>query len=129
MTRQPIPDDVRRFILTSIVSVPYLEAMLLLRKESEEPWDATRLAGRLYMGEKSAAEVLEQLFTAGLVRVVEPQLRSYCYHPASEDLRQMVSRLADVYARNLVDVTNLIHSTVTRTAQQFADAFRLRKDA
>ena len=35
MYRDIIPDTIRRFILTSINSVPYLEAMLLLRSAPE----------------------------------------------------------------------------------------------
>jgi hypothetical protein len=41
----------------------------------------------------------------------------------------MLDRLAGIYARNLVDVTNLIHSKTSRKAQQFADAFKWRKDS
>ena len=41
--RSAIPDDVRRFILTSVPSVPYLEAMLLLRGEPQAAWDASAL--------------------------------------------------------------------------------------
>ena len=35
MIREPIPAEVRRFILISVASVPYLEAMLLMREEAE----------------------------------------------------------------------------------------------
>ena len=31
MPREPIPEDLRRFILTSIPSVPFVEAMLIYR--------------------------------------------------------------------------------------------------
>jgi hypothetical protein len=41
----------------------------------------------------------------------------------------MVTRLADVYAKNLTEVTNIIHSKTDRRAQQFADAFRWRRDS
>jgi hypothetical protein len=37
-------------------------------------------------------------------------------------------RLADLYATHLVEVTLLIHSSLDRKAQQFADAFKWRKD-
>jgi hypothetical protein len=39
----------------------------------------------------------------------------------------MIARLADVYARHLIPVTNLIHSK-PRRIREFADAFKLRKD-
>jgi hypothetical protein len=39
-----------------------------------------------------------------------------------------VDRLAGVYARHVVEVAELIHSTSDRKAQRFADAFRWRKE-
>jgi len=39
----------------------------------------------------------------------------------------MVERVADVYARYLVPVTNLIHAKPQIKVQKFADAFKLRK--
>jgi hypothetical protein len=44
-------------------------------------------------------------------------------------LRERIDALADLYAKHLVEVTLLIHSTLDRKAQQFADAFKLRKDS
>ena len=73
MTSGPaIPDDIRRFILTSIPSVPYLEAMLLLRNETQRPWDGKTLAQRLYMSEKAAAQLLAELHEAPIAQIVEP---------------------------------------------------------
>ena len=40
----------------------------------------------------------------------------------------MLERLAEIYAKHLVPVTNLIHSKPKPRIQEFADAFRLRKD-
>ena len=128
MPREPLPDDVRRYILTSVASVPYLEAMLLLRNEPEQPWDVSRVARRLYMDEQRAAELLTLLRQSGVLCIVEEQPPSYRYGPATDELRQMIDRVADAYAANLVEVTHLIHSTMDRKAQQIADAFRFRKD-
>ena len=41
----------------------------------------------------------------------------------------MVEQLATSYRSNLVEVTALIHSRTGRMAQQFADAFKLRKES
>ncbi|WP_312519712.1 hypothetical protein [Massilia sp.] len=134
MTHPPIPEDVRRFILTSVPSVPFLEALLLLRADPARQWDGAMLAGRLYIGERVAADLLQALCTAGMARRCEPQAdptasQPPCCYAPGEALRERIDRLAEVYARQLVDVTHLIHSSLDRKAQQFADAFRLRKDA
>lgn len=129
MAREHIPDDLQRFILVSIPSVPYLEAMLLLRNETEQGWDSTRLAHRLYMSEKAAGELLTELHAAGVLEADGPDgAPSFRYQPSSDGLRETISRLAATYARQLVDVTELIHSKTSKKAQQFADAFKWRKD-
>lgn len=128
MARESIPEDLRRFILTSIISVPHLEAMLLLRGEPAKQWDAKEVAQRLYLSEKAASELLSELCAAGVLIVTGQEVLLYRYHPTSDELRQMIDRLADVYTKNLIEVTNLIHSKVDRMAQQFADAFKLGKD-
>ncbi len=126
MTATDIPDDLRRFILTSVPSVPYLEAILLLQRERGTAWTASMLARHLYLPESRAVELLASLRAAGVVAAGNAQ-GSFTYEPAP-GLAAMLDRLAQLYASNLVAVTDLIHSTVDRRAFQFADAFRLRKD-
>lgn len=130
-----IPDDVRRFVLTSIPSVPYLEAMLLLRYEMGVGWDCVSLAQRLYLTEKAADILLTELQEAGVLSPVahhsvpsSETRTSYVYAPSSDELRQMIDRLAEIYYQHLVEVTNLIHSKTSKKAQQFADAFKWRKE-
>ena len=54
---------------------------------------------------------------------------SYRFSPTSGQLREMIDRVAAAYAAHLVDVTHLIHSKTGKKAQQFADAFKWRKDS
>ena len=49
------------------------------------------------------------------------------YAPAAE-LRERLDALAHWYTVDLVTITQLIHSRIDRRAQQFADAFRIRKE-
>jgi hypothetical protein len=118
-----IPEDLRRFILLSIPSVPHLEALLLMRRDPQRSWNAAAMAQGLYIDEHSAAAVLAELAAGDLV-VGDSAAATYRYAPPPP-LAEMMDRLADLYARALVTVTNLIHG---RSAQLFADAFKLRKD-
>ncbi len=130
MERAELPDDIRRFILTSVPSVPYLEAILLLRTDPGMGWDVPRLAARLYIPERQAAELLTALAAAGIARGEEQgETALFRYAPASDELRERLDALAQAYSANLVGVTDLIHSRIDKRAQQFADAFRLRKDS
>ena len=121
-----MPAEVRRFVLTSIPSVPFLEAVLLLRDSPGTEWDAARLARRLYVGERVAAGLLEQLAGCGIAEASAGGF-SVRYAPPTE-LRQLLDGVAAAYAADLVAVTDLIHSRIDKRAQQFADAFRFRKE-
>jgi hypothetical protein len=126
MSLPELPADVRRFILTSVPSVPFLEAILLLRAEPQKGWDAPQLARRLYVPEKAGVELLELLRGSG---IAEPADRpdAVRYAPTAE-LSELLDRVAAAYAADLVAITDLIHSRIDRRAQQFADAFRFRKE-
>jgi hypothetical protein len=121
-----IADDVRRFILTSVPSVPYLEALLLLRSDSGTQWDPFRLARRLYIGESQALDLLHTLAQSQVVSRAEDG--AFRFSPATPELARAIDGLAETYASNLLGVTDLIHSRLEKRAQQFADAFRWRKD-
>lgn len=121
-----IPNDVRRFVLTSIPSVPYLEAALLMRGAADRCWSVAELAASLYVPERTAAELLEALTEAGLAQF---EASRYRYEPRDESLGASLNRLADCYAADLVGVSNLIHDATQKSASRFAAAFKLRKDS
>jgi hypothetical protein len=126
MTTPELPADVRRFLLTSVPSVPYLEALLLLRSNPDQAWDAAQLARRLYVPERTGAELVALLRDSTIAQPVE-DTGAVRYAPAAE-LAELLDRVAHAYATDLVTVSGLIHSRIDRRAQQFADAFRFRKE-
>ena len=130
MDKPSIPEDLRRFVLTSIPSVPFLEALLLMRAAPAAAWRRETLARRLYVREKTADGLLADLCAAGMaVRCLDGGADAYRYAPADPGLRERIDRLADLYATHLVEVTHLIHASLDRKARQFADAFKWRKDS
>jgi DNA-binding IclR family transcriptional regulator len=130
MAPAPIPEDIRRFVLTSIPSVPHLEALLLLRADAPRGFGTADLARRLYLSDKAAATLLAELCRAGMIAPSDGDCDDppYQYAPATPALRATIDTLADLYARHLVDITHLIHAKLDRKAQQFADAFTWRKE-
>jgi hypothetical protein len=122
--RRPIPDDVRRFVLTSVPSVPFLEAMLLMRAHPSACWDAAELSRRIYVPASLGEELVSLFANSGFV-TAGAQPGTWCWN-SDHAMDPIVATLADVYSENVVGVTELIHSR-QRRAQQFADAFRLRK--
>jgi len=129
MADEFIPEDIKQFIVGKIHSVAQLEGLLLLRRDPLVEWEAEALARRLYISQGETAEVLSHLHEEGLLALTVSAPATYKYQPDSPHLILLVDRLAEVYAKYLVSVTNLIHSTAPPRVQKFADAFRIRKGA
>jgi hypothetical protein len=123
-----IPDDVARFILEKIDTIAQLEALLLLRGDPNRTWSSSILSQRLYTSEKETVDALERLCAAGLTVPLRSNPILYRYEPISPELRALVDRTAEAYSKHLVPVTNLIHSKPKTRVQEFADAFRIRKE-
>jgi hypothetical protein len=119
-----IPDDLRDFILGYFDSIAQLEALLLLRENPSEKWTAETTAKRLYIDTRQAAAILPRLCEDGLLG---GQNEVYYFECTDAGKKSMIDRLASLYARHIVPVTNIIHSKPHRI-QEFADAFRIKKD-
>jgi len=123
MSEQPLPEKVQDLILRHIDTVAQLEALLFLRERPTERWDAPSVAKRLYAPAAETAMALAALSNDGFL-IREGEL--YGYSPAS-DYHAEVELLAKAYTRQLVPITNLIHSK-PRNIKAFSDAFKFRKD-
>lgn len=117
-----ISEHIKRFILTSVDSVPHLEAVLLMRYDQGMNWDAKIIAQKLYISPKKAQEILDELCASNFIKRDTPS--TYCYEPNSFELKNILDDVADIYAKNLIEVTKLIHSKTDKQAQQFGDAFK-----
>ena len=122
-----IPDDVKQFIIEKIDSVAELEGLLLLSRNPQTEWSVESLAQRLYASEQQTEEALARLYSLNFLAATEGEPVTYRYQPGSPKLAETVDRLAEIYSKYLVPVTNLIHSKPQTKVQQFADAFKFRK--
>jgi hypothetical protein len=122
-SQESLPVEVREFVQKHISSVAELEALLLLRQPITEYWTAAPLAGRLYVSEAAAAEVLDALFQRGFLIASSERYR---FAPAAEELRAGLDAVALAYPRFLIPITDLIHARPVSAPQRFADAFRVR---
>lgn len=121
-----IPEEIKIFIMEHIDSVAEIEGLLLLRANSTETWNVQKLAERLYIEESEAGKILGRLLNAGFLQ--SPSAHVYIYQPATDDLALRIDIVAQNYTRLLVPITNLIHSRHKTRVQEFANAFRIRKD-
>lgn len=125
MTDDVIPEDVKQFFLHAVDSIAQWEGLLLLRADAEKTWEAGALARELYIEERQAVEVLEQLMSNGFVARVGT---AYHYQSRNAEVDELVGRAAECYREYLVPVTHIIHAKPKSRVQEFADAFRLRKE-
>lgn len=122
-----ISEDVRRFVLTSIPSVPFLEALLIFRAKPNANLSVSEVARALYVQPQTAEDLMKALCLAGLLTVCEPRNDVYRYAPTDAGLARLVDRLASEYSDDLVGITNLIHGVNRMAAHSFAEAFKIRK--
>jgi len=127
MSPGPIPDDLRRYLIQCVPTVPFIEAALLMRDSRDQLWQPEALARRLYLGEEDTKRLLSSLLDGGIVALHAGVPTGYRYAPASADLEELWERLAVVYTHNLIEVSTLIHTKPSGTARILADAFKWRK--
>lgn len=129
MIDEIIPEDVKQFILQHIDSVAQLECLLLLQADPQISWSAATIAKELYINEAQAEALLAQLSAQGTLVKIEDNLPIlYRYQPKSPEVEHMMVRVVSLYKQYLVPITHLIHSKPKTRVQEFADAFRIRKD-
>lgn len=128
MNQSGIPDAVKRFILLFIPSVPYLEALLILRNQAEHLWDAAEIAPQLYLNHAAAQSLLDELFKNGLLSVDDFAPDKFRYQPKTQEMALMIDQLATIYSHNLIEITHLIHAKLNKKAHKFANAFIWGKD-
>jgi DNA-binding MarR family transcriptional regulator len=124
---QMIPSDVRTFLDRSIAAVEQLEILLLLQQQPERSWDAAAIADRLRLAPAAAAAHLEALSRRSLLDVrIGGQMR-YRFGPASDALRAIVDRLADVHRSQRTAVNSYLAARRLRSLHEFSEAFRLTR--
>ena len=120
-----VSEPARRLVLDAIDSVAELEALLLLRDTAGERWSVEAASARLYVNPAVAAEALNALARRGFL---DAGPEGFVYQPLSTDMADDVTALAQAYSSSLIAVTHLIHSKPSSSVQDFARAFRFRKD-
>jgi hypothetical protein len=126
MTAGAIDPAVERFLLDSIDTVPHLEALLLLFQSPSTAWTVVDLAARIYVNEKQANGILEDLTRRSLIVRNELSPPQYQYLPRSPEQSALLDRVAQTYRTQLVQLTRFIHSNASGSVRDFARAFRLK---
>lgn len=128
MAEQHSDNLVYQFVLDHIESVPHLEALLLLWNSRPQPWTVPNLASRLYVSPEVVLTLLNDLTRRKLV-VLEPgPPEGYCYASGNAEQDQLIAAVDQVYRREVVRISTMIHSKPSSSVREFARAFRFTRE-
>lgn len=123
-----LSDELARFIASRIPSVPYLEAVLHLKRAQGRPVRERELAAALYMTDEAIGPLLRVLAGGGLARHDDGPPPTWRYAPEDEALREQMERLERAHADHLVEVTRQIHAASRRHPLRIDAGSRPRRD-
>jgi transcription initiation factor IIE alpha subunit len=121
-------DEVYRFILNQIDSVPQMEALLLLWESRPRRWSESEIAERLYIGPDVVRTILHILVRRRLIGVDTQGTKVYWYEAKPGELDRVVEAVAATYRRDLVRVSTFIHTKASAAVRDFAQAFKFTKE-
>jgi hypothetical protein len=118
--------EVRDFIAEYVHSVEQLEILCLLLENDPKDWSAEEVFRQVQSSERSVSKCLESFRKNGLINSPAPGR----YRMAFErpEAFATVRELAKAYRERRVAVIQSIYERPHDTLQDFADAFKLRKD-
>jgi len=120
-----ISEDAKVFLRAVVRSVWALE-LLLLRKQQDRTWNLDELTLELRASHTAVGQALPNFRTAGLIR--DDAEQTIRYAPATAQLDVLVQEIAREYANRPFSIVNEILAPRESNVEQFARAFRIRKD-
>jgi len=124
----PNREQIDRFLVDEIDTVPQLEALLLIWNRRPKTWYCSEISKSLYISQDLARDVIRHLEQHHLLVKLESQVDSYALRTDSQELEWMLAGVDDLYRRELVRISNLIHEKASRAVRDFASAFRFKKE-
>jgi hypothetical protein len=124
MDDNPTRQVVDAFILDEIDTVPHLEALLLLWNSRPQQWSFETMANAIYLSVDDTQSVIADLDRRGFVTLTDD--RRFLYRSSDRD--QLVEQVDKIYRREVVRISNMIHSKPAASLREFARAFRLKRD-
>ena len=121
-------EEVYRFILNQIDSVPQMEALLLLWENRPKQWSENEIAARLYVGVDVVRNIMQELLRRRLIAASTDSPKLFWYETKPGDGDRVIEAVAATYRHNLVRVSTLIHTKASSAVRDFAQAFKFKKE-
>jgi hypothetical protein len=123
----PSRAEVDRFILTSIDSVPHLEALLLLWQNPSEQWTVDAVSKRLWIDHEATRSILNDLARNQFVSVIVGDMEQYTFRTDPGNDR-ILRGVAEIYRQEIIRISTMIHAKPSLAVRAFARAFRFTKE-
>jgi hypothetical protein len=119
-------EQLDHFIAQEINSLEQLEILLFVSGNPHKWWTVQDVYNVVKSSLQSVGERLNEMVTRGFVRKDTDE--RYQFAPQDENIWDLTSELRNAYKEKSVKVVQAIYSKPPDAVQEFAKAFRLRKD-
>jgi hypothetical protein len=121
-------DELDKFIAVEINSLEQLEILLLLSGNPHKWWTAQGVYEVVKSSPQSVQERLQQMVERGILRLEGQGEVRYQFGATEGDIWRTITELREAYKERSVKVVQAIYSKPPDAVQEFARAFRVRKD-
>jgi hypothetical protein len=119
---------VEAFITQHVESPEQLQLLLTMVEEPERWWDADSAARELFVSRSAGRSTLEHLAAHNLLEIKLTGDVRYRFSAGTTELRDGTAALALAYKKTPLAVIRAVTSGRRRSLQDFADAFRIKRD-
>jgi hypothetical protein len=119
-------EELERFIKEQIRSLEQLEILLLLSSAPGKKWTEQAVYEVIKSSRASVSARLNELVSQKLLSTETATV--FTFSPESETVKRLVQELAVAYKQRPVRVVELLYSRPPDAVEEFAKAFKLRKE-
>lgn len=121
---EPVPEEVRRFLIQHVQTIAELEILLLVSASPERAWTVKEVYKALLNNEALVEKALASFTQRRLVQKTEAG--AYQFSSVAE-IKGLMQQVAEIYRNRPARIVQLIYETPASEIEEFARAFKIRK--
>lgn len=122
-----IPPLVAMFMRAHVASVEEIALLMAMIDASDRWWDVHLVSRELGIPAKEARALLDRFASGNLLDIRVTDDVRYRFVPGTRELEQGAAAFAEAYRTHPAAVLQSVSQSTSRSARDFADAFRLRR--
>lgn len=129
MPKASIAPVVLAFVAEHVRSLDELQLLMAIIQSEGRWWDAATAAREFGISVPDARAALDHFAAHNLLDIRITEDVRYQFRPGTPQLGEAAHATAEAYRRRPVDLAALVKRPSGRSVTDFADAFRIRRDA